>query len=146
MKVSEIMASIVQLVDKEAPVGKVASIMKDYDIGCVVVGSKDRLEGLITDRDIVCRALANGKPLDRARARDVMTSKPATCRDDDTVKQAAAIMERKQVRRLPVLDYDRHLVGIVSMGDICTHAPQELAAELIGEVSRPEHRDLAETA
>lgn len=77
---------------------------------------------------------------------EVMTPKLVFCREDDTVKQAAAIMERKQVRRLPVLGFDRRLVGIVSTGDISTHAPHELAGELIEEVSRPEHRNLAETA
>ena len=146
MNVSEIMASVVQTVDRNQSLSKVAKIMKEYDIGCVVVGAQGRMEGLITDRDIVCRAVAGGRPMDGLKAGDVMTAKPAWCRQDDTVKQAAVIMEEKQVRRLPVLGYDDHLVGIVSMGDICTHAPHELAGELIGEVSRPEHRDLAETA
>jgi len=146
MNVSEIMKNIVQMVDRNQPLDKVAMLMKDYDIGCVAVGSKDRLDGLITDRDIVCRAVASGKPLEGMTAADVMTGKPITCRDDDTVKQAAAIMERSQVRRLPVLDYENRLVGIVSMGDISTHAPHELAGELAEEVSRPEHRHLAEMA
>lgn len=144
MNVSEIMASIVQWVDKDQPLVKVAGLMKEYDIGCIAVGG-DKLEGLITDRDIVCRAVAAGKPMDRTTAGEVMTPKPVTCRDDDTLKQAAAIMERNQVRRLPVLDYHDRLVGIVSMGDISTHAPHGLAGELVGEVSKPEHRSLAET-
>lgn len=145
MNVSEIMANVVQMVDREQTLDKAASIMKDYDIGCVVVGNKDRLDGLVTDRDIVCRAVASGKSMDRMTAGEVMTPKPVSCREDDTVKQAAAIMERNQVRRLPVLGFDNRLVGIVSMGDICTHAPHELAGELIEEVSKPEHRHLAET-
>ena len=145
MNVSEIMASIVQTVDEDQPLVEVAGLMKEYDIGCIAVG-KDTLEGLITDRDIVCRAVASGKPVDQTTAGDVMTRKPVTCRDDDTVKQAAAIMERNQVRRLPVLNYHGDLVGIVSMGDIGTHAPHELAGELVEEVSRAEHRNLAETA
>ncbi len=146
MNVSEIMASVVQMVNREQTLDKVASIMKDYDIGCVAVGTEDRLDGLVTDRDIVCRAVANGKPVNRMTAGDVMTPKPASCREDDTVAQAAAIMERNQVRRLPALDRHGCLVGIVSLGDICTHAPHELAGELIEAVSRPEHRRLADTA
>ena len=63
MNVKEIMANVVQMVDRTAPLEKVASIMKDYDIGCVVVGTRDKMEGLVTDRDIVCRAVASGKPL-----------------------------------------------------------------------------------
>jgi CBS domain-containing protein len=146
MNVSEIMANIVQVVDREQSLNKVASIMKDYDIGCVVVGTESRLDGLVTDRDLVCRGLASGKSLDSMKVADVMTSSPVWCRADDTVKQAASIMERGQVRRLPVLDFDNRLVGIVSLGDICTHAPAELAGELIEVVSRPEHHSLAETA
>ena len=146
MNVSEIMTSIVQTVDRKTPLENVAKIMRDYDIGCVVVGTENRLDGLITDRDIVCRAVASGEPLEGLTAGDLMTPKPVFCREDDTVKQAAAIMERNQVRRLPVLDFDHRLVGIVSTGDISTHATHELAGELIEEVSRPEHRNLAQTA
>lgn len=146
MKVSEIMASVVHTVSKQQSLQKVAKIMKDHDIGCVVVGTKNQLEGMITDRDIVCQAVASGKPLGQMTAGDVMTADPVWCSDDDTVKQAALIMEHNQVRRLPVFDYEKHLVGIVSLGDICVHAPQELTAELIREVSRTEHRGLVETA
>lgn len=145
MNVKEIMTSIVQTVEHKMSLEKVANIMKDYDIGCVVVGTENRMDGLITDRDIVCRAVASGKPLEGLTAEDVMTPRPVFCREDDTVKQAAAIMETKQVRRLPVLNFDHRLVGIVSTGDISTHAPHELAGELIEEVSRPEHRNLAAT-
>ena len=146
MKVSEIMANIVQMVDSEESLQKVAKIMKDYDIGSVVVGTENRLEGLLTDRDIVCRGMASAMPLSHITAADVMTSNPVCCRSDDTVNQAANIMEEKHVRRLPVLDYENRLVGIVSLGDICTHTQRKLAGELIEEVSKPEHHDLAETA
>ncbi len=146
MKVSEIMANIVQMVDREESLQKVAKIMKDYDIGSVVVGTENRLEGLLTDRDIVCRGMASVMPLSQITAADVMTSNPVCCRADDTVNQAANIMEEKQVRRLPVLDYENRLVGIVSLGDICTHTQRKLAGKLIEEVSKPEHHDLAETA
>ena len=144
MKVSEIMASAVQTVDRQQSLQKVAEIMRDCDIGSVVVGSGDRLEGLVTDRDIVCRALAGDPNPGEISVADIMTPSPVWCRADDTVSQAAHIMEEKRVRRLPVLDYDDHLVGIVSLGDICTHAQHELAGELIEEVSRPGHRGLVE--
>lgn len=146
MNVKEIMANVVHMVDGAQPLEKVASIMKDNDIGCVVVGTRDKMEGVITDRDIVCRAVAAGNLSKAMTAADVMTSKPASCREDDTVKQAAVIMEKNQVRRLPVLGFDGCVVGIVSMGDIAMNAPHELAGELVEEVSRPEHRNLAETA
>lgn len=146
MNVIEIMANIVQTVNKGASLYQVAKIMKDYDIGCVVVGTEDKLEGLLTDRDLVCRGMASGKPLGEIIAAEVMTPHPIWCREDDTVNQAASIMAKRQVRRLPVMDYDQRIVGIVSVGDICTHAPHELAGELIEQISRPEHRYLAESA
>jgi CBS domain-containing protein len=145
MKVNEIMANIVQIVGWEEPLQKVARIMRDHDIGCVLVGSKDKVDGILTDRDIVCRGLAIGAPLDCMTAADVMTPDPVSCRLDDTVNQAAFIMEKNQVRRLPVLDGDSHLAGIVSLGDISTHTRHQLAGELIEEVSKPVHRDLAAT-
>ena len=146
MKVNEIMANIVQIVGWEEPLQKIARIMREHDIGCVLVGSKDRVDGILTDRDICCRGLATGAPLDCMTAADVMTADPVTCRVDDTVNQAAFIMEKNQVRRLPVLDTDNHLVGIVSLGDISRHARHELAGELIEEVSKPVHRDLTAMA
>jgi CBS domain-containing protein len=145
MKVNEIMANIVQIVGWEDSLLRVARIMRDHDIGCVLVGSKDKVDGILTDRDIVCRGLAMGAPLDCLTAADAMTRDPVSCRLDDTVNQAAFIMEKNQIRRLPVLDNDDHLAGIVSLGDISRHTRHQLAGELIEEVSKPVHRDLAAT-
>jgi CBS domain-containing protein len=143
MQVSEIMANYVQNVGWEESLTKVAKIMKDHDIGCVTVGTSDKLDGILTDRDIVCRGLAIGAPLDCMSAADVMTPDPVTCRTDDTINQAAFIMKKHRIRRLPVVDDDNHLVGIVSLGDISMHSRHKFAGELIEEVSRPEHKDLA---
>ena len=145
MKVSEIMANIVHSVGWEDSLTTIARIMKDHDIGCVTVGTADKLDGIVTDRDIVCRGLAIGAPLDCMTAADVMTPEPVTCRVDDTVNQAAFIMEKHQVRRLPVLDDANRLAGIVSLGDISRHSRRQLAGELIEKVSIPAHRDLAAT-
>jgi CBS domain-containing protein len=143
MKVSEIMANYVQNVGWEDSLTTIARIMKDHDIGCVTVGTSDKLDGILTDRDIVCRGLAIGAPLDCMTAADVMTPDPVTCRVDDTINQAAFIMKKHRIRRLPVVDDDNHLVGIVSLGDISIHSRHQLAGELIEEVSRPAHKDLA---
>ena len=75
-----------------------------------------------------------------------MTSKPTCCRIDDTVKQAALIMEHNQVRRLPVLDFEGRLAGIVSIGDVSTHVSHDVSGELIEAMSQREHSRLAETA
>ena len=143
MKVSEIMANYVQNVGWEDSLTTIARIMKDHDIGCVTVGTSDKLDGILTDRDIVCRGLAIGAPLDCMTAADVMTPDPVTCRVDDTINQAAFIMKKHRIRRLPVVDDDNHLAGIVSLGDISIHSRHQLAGELIEEVSRQAHRDLA---
>lgn len=145
MQVSEIMANIVLKVGWEDSLTTVARIMKDHDIGCVTVGTSAKLDGILTDRDIVCRGLAIGAPLDCMTAADVMTPDPVTCRVDDTINQAAYIMEKHRVRRLPVMDNDNRLVGIVSLGDISRHSRRQLAGELIEEVSKPAHRDLTTT-
>jgi CBS domain-containing protein len=146
MKVNEIMANIVQIVGWEESLSTISKIMKDHDIGCVMVGTRDELDGILTDRDIVCKGLAIGAPLECMRAADVMTPDPVTCRVDDTINQAAFIMEKHQVRRLPVMDDDNRLAGIISLGDISRHSRRQLAGELIEEVSKPAHRDLATTA
>ncbi|MGB5487956.1 MAG: CBS domain-containing protein [Lysobacterales bacterium] len=143
MKVSEIMANIVQNVGWEDSLTTVARIMKEHDIGCVTVGTSDKLDGILTDRDIVCRGLAIGAPLDCMTAADVMTPDPVTCRVDDTINQAVFIMKKHRVRRLPVVDNDDRVAGIVSLGDISRHSRRQLAGELIEEVSKPAHRDLA---
>ena len=146
MKVNEVMANIVQIVGWEDSLHKVANIMKDHDIGCVLVGSKLKVDGILTDRDIVCRGLATGVSPDSLVAADVMTPEPVSCRVDDTTNQAAFIMEKNQVRRLPVLDNENQLAGIVSLGDISRHVRHQLAAELIDEVSKPSHRDITAAA
>ena len=110
-----------------------------------VVAVTDTLATPFAGERIFCRGLATGAPLDCMTAADVMTPDPVSCRLDDTVNQAAFIMEKNQVRRLPVLDDDIHLAGIVSLGDISRHTRHQLAGELIEEVSKPVHRELAAT-
>lgn len=146
MKVSEVMASNVQMIGRADSLETAARLMREHDIGCVLVGSEGKLEGMLTDRDIVLRAIAGERPLNQLTAADAMTANPIWCRADDTIKQAAVIMEDKRVRRLPVLDFQNRIVGVVSLGDICTHTSHRLAGELIEEVSTPEHRELAKTA
>lgn len=145
MNVKEIMASVVHMVQPEDDLATAAGMMKEFDIGCVVVGSEDGLVGIVTDRDLVIRGLAAGADAASMSVAEVMTRDPMFCSVDDTVRQAAMIMEHNQVRRLPVLDADRKVVGVVSLGDICTHAPMNLSAELIESVSKPAHHEIVET-
>jgi CBS domain-containing protein len=146
MNVREIMASVVQRVRPEDSLYRAARIMREYDIGCVLVCDGSELAGIVTDRDLVRRGLADPARLSGSIVADVMTRNPVCCGIDDTVKQVAAIMAAHRVRRLPVLDFNAQLRGIVSIGDVCVHASHEVAGALIGEVSRSAHTCLAETA
>lgn len=144
MNVTEIMASVAQVLEPDENLVTAARVMKEFDIGCVLVGSEGCVAGMVTDRDIVLRGVSSGNSLSEMTVAEIMSRDPTFCSVDDTVQQAARIMADNQVRRLPVLNADRTLAGIVSLGDICTHAPHNLSGELIDELSRPLHRELAE--
>jgi CBS domain-containing protein len=124
MKVKNCMHSGAQWVSPETPVKAVANAMLEQDIGAVPVGENDRLIGMITDRDIVLRAVANGQDVSALKARDVMTKGVIWCRDSDDITHAANLMQSKKVRRLPVIDKNKRMVGILSLGDL-SHAGTE---------------------
>ena len=109
--------------------------MRDLDIGAIPVGENDRLIGMVTDRDIACRAVANGADLGTLTARDVMSKGIFYCRDSEELEDAMRIMEQKQVRRLPVIDDQKRMVGILSLGDIADATPHELSGEVVAAVS-----------
>ena len=135
MNVKEIMHKGVEWVSPDTPIAAVAKKMQQHDIGAVPIGENDRLIGMVTDRDITMRAVAKAKDCSAVTARDVMTKGIVSCRDTDTVADAIAIMERKQVRRLPVLDASERMVGMLSLGDIAHAASQQHCAEAIKAVS-----------
>jgi CBS domain-containing protein len=124
MKVKNCMHNGAQWVSPETPVKAVANAMLEQDIGAVPVGENDRLIGMITDRDIVLRAVANGQDVSALKARDVMTKGVIWCRDSDDITHAANLMQSKKVRRLPVIDKNKRMVGILSLGDL-SHAGTE---------------------
>jgi CBS domain-containing protein len=135
MKVKEIMHKGVEWVSPDTLITVLAKKMKKFDVGALPVGENDRLIGMVTDRDIAVRALANGKGMSKLTARDVMTKGIIWCKVDTSAKKAARLMEAKQVRRLPVVDKDKRMVGMLSLGDICHAASQRTAAEVIKAVS-----------
>jgi CBS domain-containing protein len=124
MKVKNCMHNGTQWVSPETTVKAVANAMLEQDIGAVPVGENDRLIGMVTDRDIVLRAVANGKDVSALTARDVMTEGIIWCRDSDDLSHAANLMQSKHVRRLPVIDKNKRMVGILSLGDL-SHAGTE---------------------
>lgn len=135
MKVKQMMHKGVEWVSPDMPLSAIAKKMQQFDIGAVPVGENDRLIGMVTDRDIALRALANGKDISKLTARDVMSKGVTWCHASDDVNQAASVMESKQIRRLPVIDENKRMVGMLSLGDISHAASQRTAAELTKAVS-----------
>jgi CBS domain-containing protein len=117
MKIQEVMTSGVRLADPNQPIHEVARIMQEIDCGALPVEDNDRLVGMITDRDIALRAVATGKG-PQTPVSEVMSGEVYYCFEDQQLDEIAANMADVKVRRLPVLDRNKRLVGIVSLGDI----------------------------
>jgi CBS domain-containing protein len=136
MKVKEIMSKKVTWVGPGLSLKDAAKKMRDHDIGCLPVGKDDRLVGMITDRDIACRAVAKGSDPAKTTIADAMSKGVTYCFDDQDVGEAAKLMETKQIHRLPVLNRSKRMVGILSVGDVSLHASHELTGEVVEAVSR----------
>ena len=136
MKVRECMSHDVQVANPRQTIAEAARMMAECDAGVLPVGESDRLVGMITDRDIVIRAVA--KNLGPATAiRDAMSNDQVLyCFEDDDVADVAENLAEQQVRRLPVLNRDKRLVGIISIGDIAK-ATERKAGEAVAGITRP---------
>ncbi|HRN88867.1 CBS domain-containing protein [Hyphomicrobium sp.] len=137
MKVKDAMHKGAEWVSPDTPLTQVARKMKELDVGSIPVGENDRLVGMVTDRDIACRAVADGRDCDAMTARDVMTDGIIFCRDMEELDDAMRIMEQKQIRRLPVINEQKRLVGMLSLGDVSQAAPHALTGEVTAAVSAP---------
>jgi CBS domain-containing protein len=136
MKVKEAMHKGVDWVGPDTPVTELAKLMCQHDIGSVPIGENDRLIGMVTDRDIVCKGLASdGFNPGLATARDVMTPGIHCCREEDDLAEAVRHMEQLQIRRLPVINKNKRMVGILALGDISQVAPKDLLSECVRKVS-----------
>lgn len=137
MKVSQCMSPDVEVVDPEQPIREAARFMLREDAGSMPVCDGDRLVGMITDRDIAVRAVAEGRGPDTP-VRDAMTDEVHYCYDDDDVDEVAAKMSDVQVRRFPVISReDKRLVGIVSLGDISRSGDDDAAQVAMEGVTDP---------
>jgi CBS-domain-containing membrane protein len=137
--VQEIMTDAVASCSSDEPLNAAARQMWEHDCGAVPVVAGGKLVGIITDRDICMAAYTQGRPLTAIAIRDVMARHVHACRSDDTLERAASLMADARVRRLPVVDAEHRLVGIVSMADIARSAPvlgQREAAELVFQLTR----------
>ena len=140
MKVKDAMHEGVDWVNPDTPVVELAKLMREHDIGAIPIGDNDRLIGMVTDRDIVCKGLAlDGFDPSRATARDVMTPGIHCCREDDDLSQAVRHMETLKIRRLPVINKNERMVGMLALGDVGSSAPDDLVSECVKSVSAHHH-------
>ena len=137
MKINEIMTPECQTCDVNDPVAKAAQLMTQNDYGSTPVSKDDRLIGMVTDRDIVTRGVAEGRDLNNAKVGELMSDNIYYCYDDQDCNDVAQNMGDLQVRRLPVVNRDKKLVGVVSLGDLSTRAPKEGAGAALNEISQP---------
>ena len=136
MKVKEAMHKGVEWVGPDTPVAELAKLMCTHNIGAIPIGENDRLVGMVTDRDIVCKGLAqDGFDVHSATARDVMTPGIHCCREDDDLAKAVRHMEALGLRRLPVINKGKRMVGMLALGDVSVLAPNDLLSEYVKHVS-----------
>jgi CBS domain-containing protein len=136
MKVSKIMSRDVTLLNPQQTICVAASLMAEIDAGALPVGENDRLVGMITDRDIVVRAVAQGRSAD-TKVADVMSKEVLYCFDTDNIDDVARNMGKARVRRLPVVNRDKRLVGIVSLGDLARNDDATNIGQTVTRVSTP---------
>ena len=147
MKVREIMSEEVAFVAPGATLREAAEKIRDRGIGCLVVTDGNRLVGIVTDRDLTCRGLAEGRDPEVTTVGEIMSIHVSCCRDDESVVTAARQMERERIRRLPLLDREERVVGLLSLSDLARIAPHRLSGEVLEVVSKakaqattPRHR------
>jgi CBS domain-containing protein len=138
MQLRDIMTHDVHCVPPETSLRHAAQKMKSWDVGALPICQNDKLVGVITDRDIAIRAVAEGQDPDSARVSDAMTPGLIYCYEDEDITEAAKLMEKKQIRRLPILNRNKRLVGIVSLGDLATRMRDaNLTNAVLEQVSQP---------
>jgi CBS domain-containing protein len=135
MKVKDAMHKGATWVEPTTSVRDVAKRMRESDVGAIPVKANGHLVGIVTDRDITCRAVGNGGDITKMTAQDVMTKDVVCCSPDDDIGVAIKVMEAKQVRRLPVTDSHKAMIGILSLGDISHKIGKDKSGEVLRAVS-----------
>ena len=137
MKLREIMSDHVEVIHPDDSLQTAAEKMRDRDIGFLPVCDGDRLIGVLTDRDLITRGLADGLESKALLGRDLVTSPAIYCFDDQSIEEAAKLMHDNQIRRLVVLSRDKQMVGVVSLGDLAMTASDKLTGNVLQSVSEP---------
>ena len=142
MEVRDIMTSDIRCCTADTPIPEVAALMVECDCGEIPVCDDARRPiGVVTDRDIVCRLVANGDDVNERTAGDCMTEPVVTGRPDMSVEDCANLMERHKVRRIPIVDANGICCGLVAQADLATKASSRQTAEMVEKVSLPGHTD-----
>ena len=142
MTIRDIMTRDVQVVRPDETIRRAAQLMDQLNVGVLPVSDGTKLLGMITDRDITVRATSAGLAPDQCKVSEVMTTDPRFCYEDDPVNEVARLMGDQQIRRVPVVDRDNKLVGIVSLGDLATDAKDDRAAgSALEQISSPSEPD-----
>jgi CBS domain-containing protein len=136
-KVRDVMTERPRVVTSDTPVTQVAELMESEDVGSIPVLDGEQLTAIVTDRDIVVRALAKGKDPRGMPVREVFSTEIITVGPDQDLSEALQIMAANQVRRLPVVDEENRLVGVVSQADVAIGAKEKSVGEMVQEISRP---------
>lgn len=139
MKIEKAMHRKATWASADTTVKEVARMMEKDDIGAVPIGKEDKLIGMLTDRDIALRVVAKGLDPATTKAEAVMTKGIVWCRLSASVEEAIHLMDQKKIRRLPVIDEDKRLVGMLSLGDIAHSVSRELSGEVLHAVA--DHHD-----
>jgi CBS domain-containing protein len=136
-KVRDVMSNRPRCVSPDTPVSEAAELMESEDVGALPVLDGDELAGMITDRDIVIRAVARGKDPRGMPVREVSTREVVTVHSDDDLSEALKLMASHQVRRLPVVDDGNRLVGVLAQADVAQEAREKTVGEMVEEISKP---------
>ena len=138
MQVKDVMTRDVEILSPDQVILDAAQLMREVNTGFLPVAESGTLVGTLTDRDIVTRSIAAGHDPKAAPVREAMSEDVISCFEDDDVTEAAALMGERQIRRLPVLNSEQHLVGVVSLGDIAQQSGAPgLAGQAIEDIAEP---------
>ena len=138
VQISEVMTRGVRTLAPSDTVVMAAQAMDELDIGVIPVCEGDRLIGVVTDRDIVVRGIAQGRPVENIALNDVMSADVRSCYEDQSIDEVLEQMRDAQIRRIPVLDHDEHLVGMVSLGDVAVKGDGgDGTSQALEDISQP---------
>jgi CBS domain-containing protein len=141
MQIKDVMTPGAEVVSSDATAIEAAEKMRRFDVGSLPVCSGNRLEGFLTDRDITVRLVAAGLEASETKVEEIMTPDATYCFDDQTLEEAAAVMEAHQIRRLPIMSREKQLIGMLSLGDLAVRTQDgedwDLADEALKDISAP---------